>query len=330
MTAAEVAGVVKADAYGTGMARVAKALAENGCKRFFVATPDEALVLRESLPDADIYCLGGLYPAAASLYAHHALTPVLNTEADIDLWRETAQKLSRSLPAALHVDTGMNRLGLRADAVSGPPDGIDTRVIISHFACSDEKAHPMNDAQAEAFARLAAKFPGALKSLSNSSGIFRNKEWHHDIVRPGYALYGGNPVPEAQNPLFPVITLKTRILQTRVVKKGESAGYGAHHVFEQDSLCAVAAIGYADGLLRSGSGRASLFWNGMPCPVRGRISMDLTIVEIGHLPVPPQQGDWLEVIGPHQTIDMLAAKSGTIGYEILTSLGHRYARVYED
>ncbi len=327
MTEAAVAGVVKADAYGTGMLQVAKTLHKAGCRHFFVATPEEAAALRMQDADSQIMVLGGLYEGAEEFYAGRGIIPVLNSKDDVKRWSDLARKLDSKLPGVLHYDTGMNRLGLGEEDM--PDTGsLDLRLIMTHFACSDEQGHPMNERQAHAFERIIRAFPNVSKSLSNSSGLFRNKKWHYDLVRPGYALYGGNPTPEAKNPMRSVVSLKTRILQTRVIKTGESAGYSATHVFNKPTRIATVALGYADGFLRSASNKAKLFWGDHACPVVGRVSMDLIIVDIGHLAENPQAGEWLEVLGPHQSVDDLAKDCGTIGYEILTSLGPRYLREY--
>jgi len=328
MTRAKVAGVIKANAYGIGAREAFRTLRGQGCDAFFVATLEEGIALRGHAGGekrVSILVLCGILPGAQKEYAHHGLTPVLNSGEDVERWKT----IPRQSPAVLHVDTGMNRLGLsikQAEALAGT---LDIGMVMSHFACSDEPNHPMNARQAMDFAKIAQHLPAARKSLCNSSAIFREKAWHHDMVRPGYALYGGNPVPESPNPMKPVVTLEAQILQIRDVKKGESAGYGAAHVFEKDTRIATIGIGYADGFLRSGSGRARVFWQGHPCPVAGRISMDLTIIDIGNLlENPPNPGDWVEVIGPSQDIDALAGSMGTSGYEILTSLGPRHERIY--
>ncbi len=331
----EAAPVLKANAYGTGALQAFKALRNAGANKFFVATPNEAAELRAADADADLYVLGGFYTAAGSEYVSGGFIPVLNSLEEISRWGALAKTQSRKLPAAVHFDTGMNRLGLCKEEtkklLADPSrlDGIDLRLVMSHFACSDEKDHEMNDRQAESFADIAASFPGIPKSLSNSSGIFRDKNWHYDLLRPGFCLYGGNPTPEATNPMRSVVDLSVRILQIRNVKAGESAGYGASHRFQNDTSLAVVALGYADGFHRSGSNRAKLFWNGQPCPVVGKVSMDLIIVDIGNVKgQKPAQGEWLEVLGPNQTVDDLANDLGTIGYEVLTSLGNRYERIY--
>ena len=333
-TKADVACVLKANAYGLGVAPVFEALRLEGCRHFIVATPDEALQLRLFNTDVRISVLEGVYGGCESVYAENNLNPVLNSIEEMERWSAFAKKTGRKLPATLHFDTGMNRLGIVEEdrhkidntALTEP---LDIHTVMSHFSCSDEKGNSLNDRQAQRFAEIARSFPHAKKSLCNSSGIFRDEAWHYEEVRTGYALYGGNPTPEAANPMKPVVSVRSRILQIHSARKGESAGYGASHVFDKDTQCAVVSFGYADGFFRSAGNRAKFYWNGQPCPVIGRVSMDLAIVDIGHLSQKPKAGDWMEVIGPHQDIDALAADCGTIGYEILTLLGRRYQRLYQ-
>lgn len=335
MSDSDVAGVIKADGYGTGSLQAYKTLHDAGAREFFVATPDEGITLNASA-DSSIYILGGVYNGAEKDYAAANIIPVLNSLDQIERWSAHARKSERRLPAIVHFDTAMNRLGLeRLDLpkLIGRPElleALDVRAVMTHFACSDEKDHPMNKVQADWFAVIARHFPHTRKSLCNSSGVFRDENWHYDLLRPGYALYGGNPTPETANPMRSVVDLSVRILQTRMAKKGESAGYGASRVFEKDTKLATVSFGYADGLIRSGSNRAKFFWNGQPCPIAGRVSMDLIIVDISGVNGPgPEPGDWLEVLGPHQSVDQLAEDCGTIGYEILTSLSRRAHRNYE-
>jgi alanine racemase len=334
-TKVEVAGVLKAHAYGCGKLEVFQTLFDQGCRTFFVATPDEALTLRKLSDEVDLIVLGGVYDGAEQTFREGNITPVLNSIGDIERWASFARKKEQRLPAVIHFDTAMNRLGLGADEterlIAAPAlhEALNVKIVMSHFACSDEKDHPLNEAQAARFARIAKAFPNAQKSLSNSSGIFRSKDWHYDLVRPGYAMYGGNPTPEKSNPMNAVVKLDVRVLQTRNVKKGESAGYNATYVFEKDTTLATVSMGYADGFLRSGSNSANLYWKGRPCPIVGRVSMDLIIVDTGNLTDGPKTGEWLEVLGPHQDVDQLATACNTIGYEILTSLRRsRYHRSY--
>ncbi len=329
---------VKANAYGTGIAEAAPALYAAGARRFFVATLGEALELRDVMPQIEIGVLGGLMAGAAGEFAAHNLIPVLNDAAQIQYWADENKRSGLNRKSILHIDTGMNRLGLGAadlKAVLGLSGDImqaaSIETVMSHFACADEKFHPLNEEQFKNFSAAAkAHFPWAKKSLANSSGIMRDKKYHFDAARPGMALYGLNPTPEMQNPMRAVVKLSAPVLQVRMVKKGQSAGYAAGYVFENDTACATIGIGYADGFSRHLSGKGQLFWNGIACPILGRVSMDLTILDIGHIPEDkrPAPGDMVEVLGPHQDADTLAAAAGTIGYEILTQLGRRYTRHY--
>ncbi len=335
ITNATVTGVIKANGYGTGAVKAYETLYKEGAREFFVATPEEGIALNAG-KDSSIYILGGVYHGAEKEYVAAGIIPVLNSLDQIERWAKIARKLERKLPAIIHIDTAMNRLGLEDDDIAKLLtkfewlEALELRAIMSHFACSDEKGHKLNNLQAERFSAAAAQFPNVRKSLCNSSGVFRDKNWHYDLLRPGYALYGGNPTPEITNPMRRVVDLSVQILQTRLGKKGESAGYGASRVFKKDTPLATVSFGYADGLPRSGSNEAKFYWNGQACPIAGRVSMDLIIIDISSVSGPaPQAGDWLEVLGPHQNVDDLATDCGTIGYEILTGLSRRAGRVYE-
>lgn len=335
---AQMSGVVKANAYGIGLAEITGVHKALGTKTFFVATPDEGIALRAILgPGFEIIVLGGLFAGAEGVYHDHALTPVINTLADVE-------RLRPGQESVLHIDTGMSRLGL---------DGADTKkiledpailraanitMVMSHFACADEVGHPLTEQQFKAFSAFATLFPGARKSLSNSSGIFASKAYHFDMVRPGMAVYGLNPIPEQSspqsnpqsNPMRPVVQLRARILQIREVAAGASVGYGASYRCATPHRIATVALGYADGFLRSlGNNNGRLFWRGQACPILGRVSMDLVTLDVTDVVGdPPRAGAWVDVLGPGQDADALAHSAGTIGYEILTGLGSRYARLY--
>ena len=329
----QVAGIVKANAYGLGLQQVTSKLKELDCPQFFVATLDEAIELRKLHKKAPIAVLGGLTQKAEKDYFGNNITPVLNTFSDIERWQTLARKENKKLAAIMHFDTGMNRLGFNDtqtnELMEKDLKELDVQLIMSHFACADKKDHPLTAQQATNFSKIAKHFPNAKKSLANSSGLFRGSSYHYDVVRPGYALYGGNPTAESQNPMQTVVKLDTHILQISECNKGDTIGYGATHTFNQKTRTATVAIGYADGFLRSNSSKAVLYYQGQPCPVLGRVSMDLVSIDIGNIRnIHPKQGDSVEILGPHQSIDNLADTAGTIGYEILTSLGSRYKREY--
>jgi len=332
---ADCAAVVKADAYGLGMAEVAPVLARAGARTFFVATLDEALRLRALLPQARIGVLDGLAAAGEADCEASGLLPVLNDLAEIDLWSRRAAAAGRRLPAFVHLDTGMNRLGLsRGDVTTleGEPerlDGIEVAAYLSHFACADEADHPMTASQTAAFMAALYKLPEAPASLANSSGIFRGRETHFDLVRPGSALYGVNPTPEAENPMAGVVRLDARVLQVRDVDSPETVGYGASHQIYSPSKIATIAIGYADGYFRALGNRGTVFAAGAPAPVVGRVSMDLTTLDVSALPTDAvKPGDMVQIIGPDVPVDAVAAAAETIGYEVLTALGDRHHRRY--
>jgi alanine racemase len=334
-----VGAAIKADAYGIGVDQAAPVLYDAGCRNFFVATLDEGLTLRKILPepDARIAVLNGLQKGSEEIFDFQNLTPVLNSLEQIERWEKYALRTRPYLKCIVHVDTGMARLGLdkveqksfieRAGHYSKILD-IDT--IMTHFACADEEGHPLNEQQFEKFHSLTEHFPLSKKSLSNSSGLFRDPRYHFDLARPGMCLYGLNPLPEQTNPMKPVVHLNVPVLQIRTVKKGDPAGYGASWVAEKTTKLATVQLGYADGFLRSFSARGTLFWQNIPCPIIGRVSMDLTIISLENMPdgLCPAEGQMMEVIGPNQSADDIADAAGTIGYEILTSLGQRYHRRY--
>ena len=333
---AEVAGVVKADAYGLGADRVGPALWAEGCRRFFVATLDEALRLRAVLPAADVAVLGGLTPGTEALFVDGRVTPVLNSLGEIARWRAEARARGLRLPALVHLDTGMNRLGLEraeVDALAADPaahlDGVALRLWITHLACADEYGHPMTAAQAADFAAALTRLPPAAVSAANSSGLFRDLPVAQRLARPGAALYGINPTPEAPNPMRPVVRLSVRVLQVRRVDSAMTVGYGATHLVRRPGRIATLAAGYADGYPRSLGGRGRIAAHGRTAPIVGRISMDLLTADVTDWPEgSPAPGDLVDLIGPHRDVDAVAAEAGTIGYEVLTALGRRWHRAH--
>lgn len=342
---ARTAAVVKADAYGLGMARVAPALWSGGCRDFFVALPHEGFALRDLLPAAAIHVLVPMPgEAMAEELAAAGLVPVLNTPDDIDRWGLLCARRQEALPCAIHVDTGMNRLGLTEREIetlaAGDRSGLPVKpgLLVSHLACADEPDHPLNARQLEIFQRVARLFEGSARSLANSAGIFLGPGYLFDLVRPGIALYGGRPVPEAR--MRTVVTAEAKVIQVRRAPAGETVSYGATVTLRRDTVIAVCAVGYADGLHRAASGTGVAlretsvppgcgFAAGRRVPLLGRITMDsimFDVTDCGEGAVRP--GDFVELFGPNITLDEAASAAGTISYELLTSLGTRYHRLY--
>jgi len=332
-----VAATVKADAYGLGLAPVALALADAGCRWFFVATLEEgaalAALLRRPHPACRIAVLAGpIADSAGDIAQIAALVPVLNDLGQIADWRQAAP----GRPAMLHLDTGMSRLGLEpreADRLADEPEllaGIPLAAVMSHLACPDTPAHPMNARQRVAFENLARRLPPAPLSLAASYGIFLGAAYHYDMVRPGAALYGLNPLPDAPNPMDQVVGLKARILQVREIDAGRSVGYGARYTADRPHRVATLGVGYADGILCGAGDRASVHIGPVEVPIIGRISMDLITVDVSAVPSDcVRPGGFVDVLGPRYSADALARDSGTIGYELLTRFGTRLHRVYK-
>lgn len=321
----ESAGVVKADGYGLGLGPVARTLAAAGCRTFFVALPEEGLRLRRILPENPIYVLSGPLPGTEALFIEHALIPVLNSAEQVRAWRAHAP----SAPYGLHVDTGMNRLGISADSLPTLPDDLAPALVMSHLACADEPGHPLNARQLALFREVRARFPGAVASFANSSGHFLGADYLFDLGRPGVSLYGGNPQPGTPNPMRQVVTLQAKILQVRRVDTPQTVGYGATRRIPGGARLATVATGYADGLLRSLSNTGWGRLGGQRVPVVGRVSMDLIVFDVTAVPEDQARpGQAIVLLDAEHTVDDLAQEAGTIPYEILTSLGRRYARRY--
>ena len=321
------AATIKADAYGLGAEAIGQALARAGCRDFVVATLDEGLAVRRVLPAATIYVLLGPMPGSEAQFVAAGLTPVLNTIAQVTAWRDRG-------PAALHVDTGMNRLGMPLrDFDRLAADGTFTRsppcLVMSHLARADEPGEAMNEAQRRLFAGVRRHLPGVPASFANSAGIFLGAQYHHDLARPGYAIFGGNPLHPRPSPMHHVIELKAKIIQVRSVDRGESVGYGAAHRPSGPALIATLVVGYADGVRRSLGGRGVAYVGDRAVPIVGRVSMDLVTLDVSTLPpMEVSVGTEVELIGAHNTIDRIADAAGTIGFEILTGLGRRVPRSY--
>ena len=328
---AECAAVVKADGYGCGLERVVGALLAEGCRTFFVARLAEGLRARAVAPAGTIYVLDGLAPGAVADLRRADLRPALGSLPEIAEWSPAGGG-----PAALHFDTGMNRLGLSPDdataalaALGRAPD-----LVMSHFASSEDQASPDNSAQIERFSQVRKLIPNVRASLCNSSGIYLPSHPWADVARPGYALYGGNPTPGRANPMRAVVGLDAPILQVRQIPTGAHVGYNAQWTARRPTTVAVIPVGYADGIPRSAMGvdgkpGPDVVIGGRRCPIVGRVSMDLICIDATDAPLDAvQRGKPVELLGATIGIDEFGERAGTIGYEILTSLGRRYRRVY--
>jgi alanine racemase len=336
--AKDTGAVIKADAYGVGAPHAAQALKGAGCATFYVAHMDEGIAVRAAVGSGSrVIVMHGPNPRTEADLAAHGLIPVLNTPQQIAGWRaytESADILSECL---VHVDTGMNRLGLTARQFEAHMagdgfNGLYPLALMSHLACA-EADHPLNETQRGRFAAMLAafrgKFPDAKGSFANSSGIFLPPAYHYDLARPGVALYGVNPTPDQRNPMIPVVRLSAKIIQVRRVDQASAVGYGATVLAPDGAKLATVSIGYADGLPRSWGQGGQGFVEGIRCPVMGRVSMDLVIFDVSSVPDSSlQPGALMEIIGTHSSVDDVATAAGTIGYEILTSLGGRYHRHY--
>lgn len=331
---AQAGGVVKADGYGLGAVTVARTLIAEGCAHLFVALFSEAEALLPHLTGkAAVYVLNGLLPGLDARCADLGAIPVLNSLDQIERWSAQALLRGETLPAILQVDTGMSRMGLPPDEVArliATPsllDGIELRFIISHLACADDPADPANAAQQARFGAIAAHFPGVPQALDNSGGTFHPRG-HFDLVRAGIALYGGNP-GTGPNPMQPVVGLEAPIAQLRIIPPGTGVGYGLTFHASRETRIATIPVGYADGWPRCLGNRGAAYVAGVRAPIVGRVSMDSITLDVTDVPAEYlYPGAPVELIGPHQSVDQVAADAGTISYEILTQLSRRYDRDY--
>ncbi len=336
---AECAAVVKADAYGCGLTQVTRRLAVAGCKTFFVATLDEAKLVRKAARNATIYMLNGFFSNCGDTFAEINCRPVIGDLGELAEWESFRGASGWRGAAAIQIDTGMNRLGMTiAQAQSLLPwiqmEDHGIALVMSHLSSAEDINHPANTRQLDAFRQIASHFTGIPASLANSSGIFLGPQFQFDMVRPGAALYGVNPTPEADTPMHPVVNLKARVAQIRDIPKGETVGYGGIWTAHRPTKLAIVTAGYADGYFRAagsidGMRSAEAIVAGQRCPVAGRISMDLIAIDITDVPEGAmRRGQFVTLIGDGITVDELAQHFDTIGYEVLTSLGRRFARVY--
>ena len=335
----ECAAVLKADAYGMGASVVAKALDKVGCSTFFVATIDEGIELRAcfSKNENQIAVLSGLLEGSEDIFYSNKLTPVLNDTEQIKKWAIYNKQKKISAPSILHIDTGMNRLGLTInelyDIIKNPTELKELHVgcIMSHLACGDQPRDIMNEKQLSVFLNAKKKFPNVKASLANSAGVFLGQSYHLDMVRPGIALYGSGSGSIPSKPLKQVIKLYSRILQIRTLSTGASVGYGASYRVSEATRVATVGLGYADGYLRSLSNCSWVFFNGLRLPVIGRISMDYITIDITQIASEKiKTGDFIEIISDKFTLDDLAAVANTVPHELLTRLGTRHHRIYSN
>jgi alanine racemase len=336
---AECGAVVKADAYGLGIARVLPALARAGCRTFFVATPREAAEARQLSAGARIFVLDGLFEGGAADILASGAIPCLASFAEVQEWSAHARRIGARLGTALHVDSGLHRLGMPASDVqrlageSNLLDCLDVVLVMSHLASADDPVDATNSAQHQAFERLRKMLPATQSSLAASDGLMLGRSFHFDLVRPGYALYGGQAFLGARAPVAPAVSLYVRVLQVRDVAPGGAVGYSGTWRAARPSRIATLAAGYADGLARTASATngtpgGSVIIHGTRLPIVGRVSMDLVTVDVTDCPVPVTRGDAAEVIGPSLPLEVVGAQARTIGYEVLTRLGRRFERIY--
>lgn len=335
----ECAAVIKANGYGCGIEPVARTLTAAGCKTFFVADLSEARRVRGVVADPTIYVLNGLWPGTAPAFAENNARPVIGSLVELAEWDAFCAGNQWRGGAALHVDTGMNRLGISANEAAALAPRIRAEkhgitLLMSHLVSAEQPGHPLNERQIKLFREVRLLYRGIPGSLANSSGIFLGSAAHCDMVRPGAALFGVNPTPGRRNPMRPVVGLQARVVQVRTVLKGETVGYNATWTAKHATRIAVVAVGYADGYPRAASATdaapgADAIVGGTRCPIAGRVSMDLLAIDITALPDHSvRRGDFVTLLGSEIGVDELAAAAGTIGYEVLTSLGHRYHCLY--
>jgi alanine racemase len=330
----ETAAVVKADAYGMGMIPVSQALAKAGCHTFFVATLEEGLALRETLPDVRILVFHGVQEGEEFAFATHRLIPVLNSREQLMRWKPIAKDHVHAV-SALHIDTGMGRLGLQPEEFKTLDAQLltDCRVslIMSHLACAPDPAHPLNMQQLEMVKQIASSAAGIPVSFANSGGVFLPKEFHYHLARVGCSLYGIAPQDTGKNPMHQIAEWHAPILQIRTTTHEQSVGYGATKIVPKGTRILTVASGYADGYHRILSNHSCAYIGKHRLPLLGRVTMDMLCfdgTEVAESLL--QEGTMVTLLGNHPeiTVDAIATRAQTIGYEILTSIGPRVKRVY--
>ncbi|WP_455479104.1 alanine racemase [Bartonella sp. B23] len=331
----ECSAVVKANAYGLGVNKIAPALYQAGCRTFFVAKIEEALQLKNILPsNITIALLNGLPHTAEEFVAQSGIVPVLNSWNSLEDWQTLCQKKDKKFPAIIQIDTNMNRLGLDKKElqklIKQPTifEKAEIKYILSHLANGDDDTHSSNYTQLATLKTILAKLPTCKVSFANSGGIFLGNDFYFDLVRPGIALYGIGLRRKHSTPLKPVLKLEAQVIQSRFIEAGFPVGYGGTFITRKPSTLITISIGYADGFPRILSNKGAVYFDGKKLPIVGCISMDSTVVDATDLDKKPQRGDWVEIIGPHQTLEKMSTDANTIPNEILTSLSPRYKRIY--
>ncbi len=336
----ECAAVVKGDAYGCGIDQVSAALSRAGCKTFFVANLTEARRVRAQAREAVIYVLNGFSSTSSQAFVDISARPVISSSVELAEWDNFISGSKWTGGAALHVDTGMNRLGLTTEEAAAVASRLQSEnhgitLVMSHFACADRPENPLNDRQIRQFREIRSMFRGVTASLANSSGLFVDPSAYCDMVRPGVALYGVNPTPGKRNAMRPVIDLKARIIQVRTVPRGATVGYDGAWTAKRASRIAIVAAGYGDGIFRAaaatdGNPGREVIVADRRCRIVGRISMDLLAVDVTDTPEGTvRRGDLVTLIGGELSLDEVGIAAGTIGYEVLTNLGRRYHRIWK-
>ena len=341
----ECGAVVKGNGYGCFAEPPITALYKTGCRTFFVAIPAEGIRARAVAPDARIYVLNGVFEGSEGVFLEHNLTPVLSTFPGIERWVAVAKAQGRPLECAFQVDSGMNRLGFspreyeRLASQDHLLSHLKPTLQMTHFACADDVGHPKTDFQRENFAEISKLFPDVPRSAANTAGTWQDKANHFDLARPGTAIFGSEALNDVDNPWSPVVTMEGRIIQIRMYEKGAGIGYGATETLKRDSRLAYVSVGYADGYHRAASNLgvamraiskgARAYYKGHFIKGVGRISMDMCCFDVTDIPENEiGEGDWIELFGKNIPVDEVATAAGTIGYEYLVGMGHRFARNY--
>jgi alanine racemase len=331
----KVAAVIKANAYGLGAKEILESLSETDCKDYCFAYVSEALSLKDKLHGYNVYIFNGITHEDTIECAINNYIPIIGNFYQLEIWKQTASKLEKKLPAILHVDTGMGRLGFSETQlhkiISNPEliEGIEFQYLMSHLACADERDHPLNKIQLGLIQKYSSYFPNLPITFANSAGILLSPNYHFSMVRPGCALYGINPNNDLSNPMKQVVTIKAQVLQIREIENDQNISYGGRYTARKGQRIAVLAFGYADGYIRIQTNNAFGYFKGYRIPIISTITMDLVMADITSIPEQLiNEMDYVELMGENITVDEVAKYAKTIGYEVLTRLSNRIKRVY--